>query len=110
MTAIEAHVQVSPSAAVRQDAIARNAAASRGHDVALGETPAVDADDVRDLETEGALGAVSVVHEGTSLGYREPVLFLFGRRHRLLQRRQPLERALGSATSAVLTRGVTHRR
>jgi hypothetical protein len=73
--AIEAHVQVL-SAAVRQDAIARN----RRLGVDIGErlpwTRTTSA-----ISNRGALGAVSVVHEGTSLGYRAralPLRALFG--------------------------------
>ena len=79
MTAVEAHVEVSPSAAVRQDVIARSTAACSGVTTWLSANALPWTRTTSAISNGGrALRAVSVVHEGTSVGYREPLIFLFG--------------------------------
>jgi len=71
---------------VRHDAIARSTAACSGVTTWLSanalpwtRTTSAISNGRRALGNgRRALGAVSVTHEGTSVGYREPVIFLFG--------------------------------
>lgn len=64
---------------MRQDVIARNTAACSGVTTWLSANALPWARTTSAISNgRRALGAVSVVHEGTSVGYREPVLFLFG--------------------------------